>query len=502
MKSDGNRTGTTVRSVKLEQLFEMHPDEFIDFIFPYLISSSPLYKRNLLYEMKLGRFGRLELASAAVYYSQSRQDQLEIEGLTDPALIYATSRNLEDLIRSSTENYFESHISIKDFDIFSDPEFIHQAYRLILNREPDPAGFHFYMDSLAKGHLTRNQILGMLYFSPETDQSRIKIQGAVISGLLGRISRKFPILRPPVYLLNRFIELPLLINRLIHILDLIRRSGETASLLRTRNNMLENHVTKIIVENRKKIELLENKIRAFSPSTVKKSQKTKKKTVTKSESQRHLEMDAVYAAMHSKFNSDPETTLARLESYLPRIHSCESINKNYPLIDLGCGKGELLHLLHDDGIPAVGVDSNILFIKELVEAGFQVEHQGIQEFMEEYPDESAGGISALHLIEHLNFEQLFNTLYNAYRVLAPGGILILETPNPENLLVSSRQFYIDPTHKNPIHPQTLLFLLEQIGFSNLEIIRLNPAGFPPPYTSPIQEMLDTYQTYAAIAWKK
>ena len=57
------------------------------------------------------------------------------------------------------------------------------------------------------------------------------------------------------------------------------------------------------------------------------------------------------------------------------------------------------------------------------------------------------------------------------RVLKPGGIVILETPNPENLQVGACNFYTDPTHRNPMPPVLTESLLELRGFVKPFIVR-------------------------------
>jgi SAM-dependent methyltransferase len=83
-------------------------------------------------------------------------------------------------------------------------------------------------------------------------------------------------------------------------------------------------------------------------------------------------------------------------------------------------------------------------------------------------------IVALHLIEHLPSAALVGLVEEAARILNDGGILLLETPNPESLLAGSVNFHRDPTHQRPVHPDTLAFLCENAGFENVEIRRLSP----------------------------
>jgi O-antigen chain-terminating methyltransferase len=83
-------------------------------------------------------------------------------------------------------------------------------------------------------------------------------------------------------------------------------------------------------------------------------------------------------------------------------------------------------------------------------------------------------ITSFHLVEHLQFEVLIRLLDEAFRILRRGGLLILETPNPENFIVGSYSFYADPTHRNPIPSETLKFLLESRGLESIAVMKLRP----------------------------
>jgi len=87
-------------------------------------------------------------------------------------------------------------------------------------------------------------------------------------------------------------------------------------------------------------------------------------------------------------------------------------------------------------------------------------------------DESQLVVSAFHVVEHISFDQLQNLVQEAHRVLKPGGLLIMETPNPENIRVATCSFYLDPTHSRPIPPDLLMFMTEYFEFSRSKIVRL------------------------------
>jgi SAM-dependent methyltransferase len=144
------------------------------------------------------------------------------------------------------------------------------------------------------------------------------------------------------------------------------------------------------------------------------------------------------------------------------------------VVDLGCGRGELLELLGDAGVSAYGVDLDPDNVAVCQEKGLEVFEGDAVSHLEGLEESSLDGIVASHLIEHLESEALWRLITAAANALAEDGVLLLETPNPESLLAGSINFHRDPTHVRPVHPDTLLFLCESAGFRDVEIRRLAP----------------------------
>ncbi|MDQ6790398.1 MAG: methyltransferase domain-containing protein, partial [Candidatus Dormibacteraeota bacterium] len=175
----------------------------------------------------------------------------------------------------------------------------------------------------------------------------------------------------------------------------------------------------------------------------------------------HLE--AFYGAHQERFRGSREFVRRRLEIYLPQVQSVAGAD--HRVLDLGPGRGEWLALLRDRGIAAYGVDVNSSFVASAGEIGLDVRHQDAVEHLRSLPDGSLAAVTAFHLVEHLSPAALIELVDNALRALRPGGLLILETPNPLNLKVGAASFHLDPTHVRPIHPLFLEFVLENRGFA-------------------------------------
>jgi len=184
-------------------------------------------------------------------------------------------------------------------------------------------------------------------------------------------------------------------------------------------------------------------------------------------------LDAFYAAFEDEFRGTREQILERLKVYLPLIRDVKVGRFESPIIDIGCGRGEWLELLRESGYVAKGIDINRVTLEQCRARGLDVIESDVIAYLQSLPDASLGAITGFHIIEHLPFEVLVKLLNETERVLEAGGLVVFETPNPENIVVGSCNFYSDPTHKNPIFPPTIKFLVEQHNFVDVRLLRLS-----------------------------
>ena len=145
-----------------------------------------------------------------------------------------------------------------------------------------------------------------------------------------------------------------------------------------------------------------------------------------------------------------------------------------PVMDIGCGRGEWLSLLNDTGITALGIDTNPVQIADVQEKGLDARQGDARSALTDAEDNSMACITAHHLIEHLPFEEVLWITREAMRVLAPGGVLLFETPNVRNVLVGATSFHNDPTHLHPMTDPVLTVLFETVGFHPIETRHLHP----------------------------
>ena len=145
-----------------------------------------------------------------------------------------------------------------------------------------------------------------------------------------------------------------------------------------------------------------------------------------------------------------------------------------PVLDIGCGRGEFLELLKEAGIQASGVDTNQEMVRHCRSKGLEASSGDGLTYLKGLSDQSLGGIFLSQVIEHLAPEALRELVRVSFAKLRPGGILLAETINPQCLSTFSGAFYLDLSHKNPIHPEAARYLLESLGFRQVELLYVSP----------------------------
>ncbi|WP_051302885.1 class I SAM-dependent methyltransferase [Psychromonas aquimarina] len=211
-----------------------------------------------------------------------------------------------------------------------------------------------------------------------------------------------------------------------------------------------------------------------------------------------------YRAFEDKFRGSRALIKNRIKIYLPFILKLKELYPDSSALDIGCGRGEWLELLKDNGISAQGIDLDSGMLDACLELGLDViQDNGIQ-YLKEQNDNSIAIVSAFHVVEHISFDDLQVLVEESLRVLKPGGILILETPNPENIKVATEKFYLDPTHIKSIPSELLSFISEFHGFIRTKVVKLNePKELVNQNCASLMDVLGgTSPDYAVVAQKE
>ena len=217
-------------------------------------------------------------------------------------------------------------------------------------------------------------------------------------------------------------------------------------------------------------------------------------------------LDDFYVALEQRYRGSMEDIAARQAVYLTELETMAQDPAIVgPVLDLGCGRGEWLELLTERKIAASGIDTNAGQLAEARAKGLAVVEGDGLAFMASQPESHYMAVTAFHLVEHIPFDVLAAWFVEIRRILKPGGQLIIETPNPENLIVGAFTFHMDPTHQRPLPSGLLDVLAETVGFDQRSARPLHPhprlAEALKTMPSEIAYLLYGYQDYGFFARK-
>ena len=171
-----------------------------------------------------------------------------------------------------------------------------------------------------------------------------------------------------------------------------------------------------------------------------------------------------YLEFENKFRGDREVILEGLAKYDPLIERIIENIEEPKFLDIGCGRGEWLEKWDKNKIDTLGIESDYSMVELCRDKNLNILHGDALEILDSLPKESFTLISIFHMIEHIENEKIMILFSKCNELLNKHGVLLIETPSIDNLLVSSKTFYVDPTHINHINPDGLIFNLDKIGF--------------------------------------
>jgi len=176
-----------------------------------------------------------------------------------------------------------------------------------------------------------------------------------------------------------------------------------------------------------------------------------------------------YARFSEQFRGGEESIRERQRFYLPYFSRCRRV------LDLGCGRGEFLELLRDTGVVGQGIDLNPECIATCIGKGLDVQAADLFTYLQDLPERSLDGVFSAQVVEHLPPERVPEMVRLVASRLEAGGLLAIETPNPQCLAIFASHFYLDPTHTRPLPHPLLAFYMTEYGFGNIEVHPLAPA---------------------------
>lgn len=163
------------------------------------------------------------------------------------------------------------------------------------------------------------------------------------------------------------------------------------------------------------------------------------------------------------FRGSEDVVRQRQHLYLPKLL------ERGPVLDVGCGRGEMLELLRDAGTTARGIDPDVTMIRRAREKGLDVAEGEALSHLEAQPDCSLGAVFSTQAIEHLTSSEVPAFVQEAWRVLRPGGLFVAETVNP-HCAVARQEFWVDLRRRHPVFPEVAVLLCRQAGFQEASVI--------------------------------
>lgn len=446
--------------------------------------------------------------SSALLSQRLQESRVGLRSAEDQAIEFRDNYTLTELLR------------------YEDALFIRNAYRSVLQREPEPGGADRYLQQLRNGSLPKIELIGGLRYSEEGKQQAVHIRGLRLRfnarklfhlpgfGYLARwatacirlplLMRNFEQLHASVHYrlgdLGRDIET--LSQRLgTAKLTADRRAEAAEKRLDAIEKMLVALRAEIQDEARRTAELNESKADKIDNSSLPEfwildgnRQFLRHLTEEQGDARPLRHEDQFYSAFEDAFRDDEAVRLNQ-RRYLQFIKADVTVKQ--PFLDCGCGRGEFLETLAGAAIPAIGVDVNRHEIERLDQQGVTVKEADMLSWLQQ-SDQMYGGISALQVIEHLDSDYLMQFLNAAVSRLIPGGVMILETVNP-HCPSALGNFYQDPTHVKPIPPELLQFLVTWNGLSDC---KLTYSSLAPVSLRSFSEPRMNYQDYAVIGYKR
>jgi 2-polyprenyl-3-methyl-5-hydroxy-6-metoxy-1,4-benzoquinol methylase len=188
-----------------------------------------------------------------------------------------------------------------------------------------------------------------------------------------------------------------------------------------------------------------------------------------------------YGRFAERFRGSEEYVRRNQEFYRPFFAGRLNV------LDIGCGRGEFLQFMGDLGVPARGIDLSEESVARCRQTGSQAEQADVFEYLANQPDGEFDGMLVSQVVEHIPPEVLPELVRLCAAKLNAGGVLAIETPNPECLAIFATHFYLDPTHTRPVPHSLLAFYMEESGFGQIEVHPLSPAAESIPEVAELPE---------------
>jgi O-antigen chain-terminating methyltransferase len=358
---------------------------------------------------------------------------------------------------------------------YHDKIFVEVCYLALLSRQVDSAALTHYQNQLRNGQINKEGVIARLLLSPEGRKSRkvgkVKFPAGGTKLIARFLLGELPFFGYFFKWLLALVKLPSFIQNQVtfqnYTMGMIRDVISDESETRKNNFATQQQLRKDMGELDYLKGLHYDSVGFIEDLRLSNNLAT------------YTAFEDFYLQLENRFRAPKEEVTKHLQRYSSQVSTLlnDSRITNPTALDLGCGRGEWLSFVAAHGFTATGIDSNPAMVESSeqndLQGGYKVIRSDLLTYIQSLPDNSVSLVSAFHVAEHLPSGYLLNMLQHIYRILEPGGAVLLETPNPDNLIVGAKTFYIDPTHQKPLPAELLQFMLDYHGFLSVEVITSN-----------------------------
>jgi O-antigen chain-terminating methyltransferase len=380
---------------------------------------------------------------------------------------------------------------INDFVKYYDKKFLDNAFNIIYQQKANEDEKHLYLSYLRSGEKSKIEILALIRYSKEGESTAIKILGLKKRFFLFKLLN-IPKIGYLFKLLYTLLTLPKLIKRINYFENFTEeRRDQLNNHIKQNQEEISNQLNQKIDRAELQMPPIPNTIEIEAINFLLDAHNNFPYSLDKLSS---FDKDERYYSIFESTFYNHKVVLEKQKIYLNYIPTINTANQ--PHLDIGCGRGELLSILEANNHKTIGIDINSLEISHLREKGFNVEHKEMIDFLQT-TSQTFSSISALQVIEHIDHHTLKKFISLSYEKIEKGGVIMLETINPHNP-VAFNSFYMDETHKKPLPPEMVAFMLQYMGFKNIKFLFISP--MPEEFRSRTDERIN-YHDYAVIGYK-
>lgn len=409
----------------------------------------------------------------------------------------------------------------------TDEEFVHNLYHHLLAREPDSGGMEHWTGVLADG-TSRSDVLEIFLTSPEflalqdrknrsekvpSEFSHLsESEQKILLAMKERIGEGEDSSQDQEISAEKETEES---SAIAELSAQVWAARQEVGRLNPRHPGLVNNLVQFSKKSmRRSLGWYTRSIQGFNEQVAKAIEEQGKAIISIQQVLGRMENDLLKLQEDAAQQPIRTAELAVQEQLLPYAEFFRGLS---PVVDLGCGRGEFLEILRQQGTAGYGVDSDPYACEIARRKLLKIVEEDMLEHLRQLPDRSLGGVFSARVMEYLPAHLQAEFLALCSSKLKPGGVVVIETTNPGSRQGFGRISCLDPTHLRPIPPELIKSVLESADIRDVRISILAPveASLAPVAAgeasgNPVRRaelvtgasnLLSSSSTYAVVGWR-